>query len=96
VINFLKTKGFQSAKSRITRADDMFRFDLILRIHDIHYLVWHDNIRHFALAVRNEYKKGLAGGGFKEYNEIIIPKPIYTEEEAENLINIFNGLKQKK
>lgn len=67
-------------------------FTCIKKIHSIHSLFWEEELKHFSIGVYNETgKRGPAGIG-DNYKTIVLPKPIYTIQEAENLINsISNG-----
>ena len=79
--DYLKSLGFQDVKNQ--------DFDLILRIHEIHFLTWYSKYNRFGLVVLNERKTKRPGESDvrRYFKEIMIPKPIYTEEEANNLIN---------
>lgn len=79
VYSFLIKNGF----SIYHGTDD---FDCMLRLREIHYLVWTDNLKHFSIAVYNEWRKWNAGGGIKKWNIVMIPKPIYTIADAKKLI----------
>ena len=59
------------------------------RIHDLTFIFWHENLNHFSLVRRLESPKGLPGSGNRthEYDEILIPKPIYKTEDADLLIS---------
>lgn len=67
-------------------------YNLVLRIHDIHYLFWSETLSHFALGVKNISNKKEPGGFLNQCHTIVIPKPIYTVEDAMLIINaITNG-----
>jgi len=74
ILDELLKRGFQSCKY-----DD---YDCVMRIHEIHYLFWSENLNHFAIGVKNVDGKKEPGGYFKEYNIIVIPKPIYQMFDA--------------
>lgn len=57
-------------------------YDCVMRIHEIHYLFWSENLKHFGIGVKNVNGKKEPGGRFKEYNIIVIPKPIYQMFDA--------------
>lgn len=60
-------------------------YDCVLRLHDFHFLFWSDNLKHFSIGVVNEKKQ--PAGGYNKWNMVMIPKPIYTIEQAKTLIN---------
>ena len=66
-------------------------YNLVLRIHDIHYLFWSDILNHFALGVKNISNKKEPGGFFKECHTIVIPKPIYTVDDALSLVKAITA-----
>ncbi len=57
-----------------------------LRLHQLHSLFWSDNLKHFSIGVFNETGKRGAGGAYKKWNMVMIPKPIYTLEQAKKLV----------
>lgn len=61
-------------------------YDCVRRVHVLHYLFWSDNLKHFFIAVINDTHKKTSAGGYKKWNSIIIPKPIYTVKEAKKLV----------
>ncbi len=61
-------------------------FDCVMRIHEIHHLFWSERYKHLFIAVDNKGGKKLAGGGFKRWNAVIIPKPIYTVNQIKALV----------
>lgn len=67
-------------------------FTCVKRIHTIHSLFWEEELKHFSIGIYNETgKRGPAGIG-DCFKTIVLPKSIYTVQEAENLINsISNG-----
>ena len=65
---------------------DIDKFDCLLRVHDLHYLFYSDVMKHFSIGIFNENGKGRAGGGIVRFNTVMIPKPIYTTDEADLLI----------
>lgn len=60
-------------------------YDLVKRVHIIHYLFWSEQLKHFAIGVIND--KGKAGGGKDKFHIIALPKPIYDTKQADDLIN---------
>jgi hypothetical protein len=77
-------------KFTIVKNAELGGFDLIFRIHEIHYLVWYSNLNYFGIAVKNIDRKGEPGGGYKDFNVIIIPTHVETIEKADIIINLFN------
>lgn len=65
---------------------DYNKFDCVLRIHELHYLFWSDTMNHFSVGLRHENAKGLAGGGYKSWDYMMLPKVIRTIEEAKSLV----------
>lgn len=61
-------------------------YDCVMRIHTLHYLFWSDNLKHFFIGVMNDCMKKGPAGTLKKWNSVIIPKPIYTIEQAKKLI----------
>lgn len=66
---------------------DYNQYSCVIRIHEIHYLLWSDGMKHFSLRVKHENPKGLPGGGILFHTDVMIPKVIYTVEEAYELVN---------
>lgn len=62
-------------------------YDCVMRLHVLHSLYWSENLKHFAIGVFNESNKKEAGGVQKQWHYTLIPKPIYTVQEAKKLIN---------
>ncbi len=62
-------------------------FDCIMRVHEIHHLFWSERLKHLFIAVDNKGGKKLPAGGFERWNAVIIPKPIYTVDQIQNLVN---------
>lgn len=62
-------------------------FDCIMRIHEIHHLFWSERYKHLFIAVDNKGGKKLPAGGFKRWNAVIIPKPIYTVDQIKHLVS---------
>ncbi len=58
----------------------------VMRLHALHSLFWSDNLKHFSIGQFNDTGKRGSGGTFKKWNMVIIPKPIYTVEQAKKLI----------
>jgi hypothetical protein len=59
-------------------------YDCMMRIHEIHFLFWSSLHNHFGIGYKNE--KGDPAGNFDYWKIIMIPKPIYSIEEATKLI----------
>ncbi len=58
----------------------------ILRIGDVHYLFYSEELKYFSLAFLYDRPKGQAGGGYKIYEKILIPKLIQNKKDADKLI----------
>ena len=69
------------------RTPEQNDFDAIYRLHDLHYLVWYENLKHFGIAVRNEFGKKGPAGTSKEFKIVLIPKPIYEIEQVKLLMS---------
>lgn len=61
-------------------------FDCSVRIHEIHYLVWFDNLKHFGLAVLNDQNKKGPAGTLERWKINIIPVPVYDVPTAKRVI----------
>jgi hypothetical protein len=61
-------------------------YSLMKRVHVLHYLFWSEKLNHFFIGVLNDRNKKTSAGGYKKFNTVILPKPIYTVEEAKALI----------
>ncbi len=61
-------------------------YDCSRRLHELHFLFWSDNLKHFSIGVFNDTGKRGAGGAYKKWNMVMIPKPIYTVKQAKELI----------
>lgn len=72
---------------------DLDKFTCYRRIHELHYLFYSEQHKHFHIAVKNESGKREAGGGYKPYNKIIIPRAIYSTNVAGEVVNAITGNK---
>lgn len=61
-------------------------YDCTMRVHAFHYLLWSSNLKHFSIAILNQEGKKGPAGTYKKWNAIMLPKPIYTTKEAQQLI----------
>jgi hypothetical protein len=89
ITEFLIAKfGFKKLfqKRETDESIDWDKFTCSLRIHEIHYLFWSEDLKHFSLSVKHEKPKGMAGGGYRYWTHVTVPKPIYTTEEAEAVV----------
>ena len=84
VFDYILTLGF--TKIRKPGQND---FDAIYRLHDLHYLVWYDNLKHFGIAVRNEFGKKGPAGTYQEFKIVLLPKPFYEIEQVKLLLNVL-------
>lgn len=66
---------------------DYDKYSCIIRVHEIHYLLWSDEMKHFSLRVKHENPKGLPAGGILFHTDVMIPKVIYSKEAAMELVN---------
>lgn len=87
----LNSYGFRKLHKSKFKEDevDTDRVSHIKRIGDVHYLLFSMDLKIFSLAVRYDKPKGQAGGGYKEYNMVVIPKIINTPEDAAKLLNVL-------
>lgn len=60
--------------------------DCIKRVGELHFLFWSESMKHFSIGVMNDSNKKQSAGVHKKFNIIMLPKPIYTTEEAKQLI----------
>lgn len=82
VFEYLITIGFTKI-----RKQGLTDFDAIYRLHDLHHLVWYENLKHFGIAVRNESGKKGAAGTYQEFKIVLIPKPFYEIEQVKLLMD---------
>lgn len=73
---YLLKNGFKNS--------DYKDYDCMMRIHDIHYLFWSSLHNHFGIGYMNEKRE--PAGHFDAFKIVMIPKPIYTIEQAQTLI----------
>lgn len=83
---------FQKAYPRL-REIDYNKYTCFLRIHALHYLYWSESYKYFSLVVVHEEPKGKAGGGIELSTDVMIPKPIYSVDDAKALLE---GIVDKK
>lgn len=62
-------------------------YDCVMPIHVIHSLYYSSKLSHFAIGVFNEERKKESAGVYKQWHYTLIPKPIYTIEQAQKLID---------
>lgn len=65
-------------------------WDCVMRLHTLHFLFWSDNLKHFSIGVLNDTGKKEAGGFYKKWNRIMLPKPIYTIEQAQSILTALS------
>ena len=53
-----------------------------VRIHERHYLLWDENLKHFSIAYKKE------GDIKKEWNCVMIPKAVYSIEQARLVFDV--------
>lgn len=83
---YLLSVGFTEAKFVEPKESRKFHFDLMLRIHDITYLVWYEDLDHFGLAVKNESNKKGPAGTYQGFKVVLIPRVVKTTDAARELI----------
>lgn len=66
-------------------------YDCRMRIHVLHHLFWSDNLKSFAIGVYNERGKSGPAGQKYDYTIVMLPKVIYTIEEAQTLIRAITN-----
>ncbi len=81
IFDYLKEIGFTTINKTNQEG-----FDSIYRIHDLHYIVWYENLRHFGIAVRNESGKKGPAGTYQEFKIVLIPKPFYEIEKVKLIL----------
>ena len=79
-------------------------FDLMRRIHDIHYLFWTERLNHFTIAVLQERprknppvwatrgtgkNKGKDRTHFRKWKTIVLPRPVYSTEDCEMILKPY-------
>lgn len=80
---FFKTNGY-----------DFDQYTCVSKIHDITYLFYSENLKHFTIAVKNKIKPRLKDSQrvpnqFR--NKVMIPRVIDSVEVAANLVNWMKG-----
>jgi hypothetical protein len=83
----IKMWGFREYHNSRQDNLDFDKYSCVIRIHEIHYLFWSDQMKHFTLRVKHENPKGLPSGGIQFHTDVMIPKVIYTVEQAFELVN---------
>ncbi len=88
IYDWLLQNGFNKncKKGSYANGNGNLDYDCIKRVHVLHMILWHDNLKHFSIAVHNESGKSKAGGGKDDFTSILLPKPIYKISEAKQLI----------
>ncbi len=80
--------GFRGISERREDEIDYNKFSCVLRVHDLHYLFYSEDLKHFTIGLRSEFPKGEAGvKGKKYWSYMMIPKVIQTTEDAVLLVN---------
>lgn len=87
VKNWLLKNGFVEHHGEGNYKD----YDCIMRIHELHYLFWSSNLKHFAIGVLNDTGKKEAGGFFTKWKMVMIPKPVYTIAQAKLIITAVSN-----
>lgn len=72
---------------------DFDKTSCTLRLHELHYLLWSEDWKYFSLRVRHDKHKGKPAGGVEYYHDTIIPKVIYTIEDA---VKLLEGIIDKR
>ena len=81
---FLKYDGvFQAFQSKPIEKEewrvheiDTEKFSHMKRIHEIHYLAYSQEMKHFSVVVKFDKPKGEAGGGMRKWRSTMIPRVI--------------------
>ncbi|MDD5648901.1 MAG: hypothetical protein PHF86_00545 [Candidatus Nanoarchaeia archaeon] len=68
---------------------DTDKWDCGIRIHDLHWLFYSDEYKHFTIAVLNDNQRKMAGGRFEKWYKIMIPRPIYNEQDIKEVLIAF-------
>ena len=55
---------------------DVEKFSHMKRIHEIHYLAYSQEMKHFSVVVKFDKPKGEAGGGMRKWRSTMIPRVI--------------------
>jgi hypothetical protein len=90
--HLINNHGF--SKIRMPRSMDKIdidRFSCMKRIHVLHYLFYSDIHKHFSIGVFNESRKGIAGGGYKDYNTVMIPKTVVSTAQADEMVKAISN-----
>lgn len=90
VNNFHFTKIWEG-KRRKQDGIDIDKLSCYKRISEVTYLFYSERMKHFDIAYKYEKPKGMAGGGFKSYSKVTIPRPIYTANDADMLMLGITG-----
>jgi len=81
--------GFKKIHKNIQKEEiDIDKFDLILRVHETHYLFYSHTHKCFSIGIRHTHPKGIPGskGRIQEYTTVMLPKVIKTILDAHTLL----------
>lgn len=92
--DFLISAGFTQSTTNPAAKDynPLTRCDCYIRVSDVHYLCWYENIQHFSIVHKLEHPKGLPGGGDGQFVEIVLPIAIKTYEDLLSVRSVFGIL----
>ena len=80
--------GFRKYYDSVGDLPDYNKYTCIIRVHELHYLLWSEEMKHFTLRLKHEHPKGQPGGaGIQFHTDVMIPKTIYTVQDAYELVN---------
>lgn len=85
-INMLRSKEEMFDRVPEERLD-VEKISCLLRIHEVHYLFYSDTYKAFSIGAENILKKGLSGGGYKDFKIVMLPRTIYSIQEADEIVN---------
>ncbi len=91
--HLIKNHGFTKIRRYASQKDeiDYDKFTCYLRIHELHYLFYSADFKMFTLRVKREKAKGEPGvkGQNVLWEGIMLPKAVYTIEQADILLKFF-------
>lgn len=81
-MGFTKVRKTRSQEREL----DWDLYTAVKRVHEAHYLFWSEDHKAFSIAYKLPTPKGLAGGGIKNFDTVMLPKVIYSIKQAKLLV----------
>lgn len=84
ITEYILNNGFVKVRER-----GFEQFTAMKRIHEIHWLVWYEELKHFGLAVESFGRSAGAGRQFHHFTTIVIPRCMYTVDDVNEILAAF-------